>query len=207
MTWETMVAQAKTVLRQRGEEQTRERILGAAAEWFGTHGYAATSIRDLAREVGVTVGAIYVHFPSKERLLVAVYEEGVRRIGEAVDAVPDTAEPWEQLEAAARAHLEALLDNAGFARVIVRVIPSDVPEAARDLRRLRQGYEARFRRLIDALDLAPGLNRTLLRLQLLGALNATQTWFKRGAARADANDIASQFVAALRTGAAGKGRK
>ncbi len=68
-----MVASAKTVIRQRGEEQTRERILGVAADWFGTHGYAATSIRDIAREVGVTVGAIYVHFPSKDRLLVAVY--------------------------------------------------------------------------------------------------------------------------------------
>lgn len=201
------MTQAKVMARPRVEEQTRGRILGVAAEWFGTNGYAATSIRDLAREVGVTVGAIYVHFPSKDRLLVAVYEEGVRRIGEAVDAVPDMAEPWQRLEAAAQAHLEALLDNAGFARVIVRVIPTDVPEAARDLRRLRHGYEARFRRLVDALDLAPGFDRTLLRLQLLGALNATQAWYRRGAERADTKTIASQFVAALRTGASGKRRK
>ena len=41
----------------------------------------------------MTVGAIYVHFPSKDRLLVAVYEEGVRRIGEAVDAVPRAGRP------------------------------------------------------------------------------------------------------------------
>jgi TetR/AcrR family transcriptional regulator, cholesterol catabolism regulator len=202
-----MAIQAKTVIRQRGEEQTRERILGVAAEWFGTHGYAATSIRDIAREVGVTVGAIYVHFPSKDRLLVAVYEEGVRRIGEAVDAVPMSTEPWKRLEAAAQAHLEALLDNAGFARVIVRVIPTDVPEAARDLRRLRHGYEARFTRLIEALDLASGFDRSLLRLQLLGALNATQAWYRRGAGRSDTKTIATQFVTALRIGAAGKGRK
>jgi AcrR family transcriptional regulator len=202
-----MATQAKAVIRQRGEEQTRERILGVAAEWFGMHGYAATSIRDIAREVGVTVGAIYVHFSSKDRLLVAVYEEGVRRIGEAVDAVPDKTEPWVRLEAAAQAHLEALLDNAGFARVIVRVIPTDVPEAARDLRRLRHGYEARFSRLIDALDLAPGFDRTLLRLQLLGALNATQAWYRRGAGRSDTKTIATQFVAALRIGAAGRGRR
>lgn len=201
------MAQVKSIGRQRGEEQTRERILGVAAEWFGTHGYAATSIRDIAREVGVTVGAIYVHFPSKDRLLVAVYEEGVRRIGEAVDAVPESAEPWKRLEAAAQAHLEALLDNAGFARVIVRVIPTDVPEAARDLRQLRQGYEARFSRLIDALDLASGFDRSLLRLQLLGALNATQAWYRRGAGRSGTKTIATQFVTALRTGAAGKGKK
>jgi TetR/AcrR family transcriptional regulator, cholesterol catabolism regulator len=202
------VAQARVAVRQRGEEQTRERILAVAAEWFGSHGYAATSIRDIARDVGVTVGAIYVHFPSKDRLLVAVYEEGVRRIGEAVDAaMAETKGAWERLEAAARAHLAALLDNAGFARVIVRVVPGDVPEAARDLRRLRHGYEGRFRNVMDELELAPGVDRTLLRLQLLGALNATQTWFKRGSGRADTGAVASQFVAALRSGVAGKGKK
>jgi AcrR family transcriptional regulator len=206
-THEAALTQARTVARQRGEEQTRERILGVAAEWFGTRGYAATSIRDIAREVNVTAGAIYVHFPSKDRLLTAVYEEGVRRIGEAVDAVPAMLDPWERLEAAAQAHLEALLDNEGFARVIVRVIPTDVPEVARDLRRLRHGYENRFRRLIDALDFAPGFDRRLLRLQLLGALNATQAWYRRGAGRLNTKEIASQFVASLRSGVSGNGRK
>lgn len=200
------MTQAKLAPRQRGEDQTRWRILAVAAECFAGHGYAATSIRDIAREVGVTVGAIYVHFPSKERLLVAVYEEGVRRIGEAVDTATVGIEgPWERLAAGVRAHLEALLANAGFARVIVRVVPADVPEAARDLRRLRDGYEARFVRLIDALDLAPDTDRRLLRLMLLGALNHTQTWYKRGAGRADAAGLARQFVATLRHGAARTG--
>ena len=64
------------------------------------------------------------------------------------------------------------------------------------------GYEDRFRRLIEALDLSPGTDRTLLRLMLLGALNATQTWHRRGGGRADAAGIARQFVATLRHGAA-----
>jgi AcrR family transcriptional regulator len=193
----------------RGEElETRGRILAAAASWFADHGYAATSIRDIAREVGVTVGAIYAHFASKDRLLAAVYEEGVRRIGEAVDAAIQSAEePWERLEAACAAHLKALLDNTSFARVVVRVIPADVPEAARDLERLRNGYEARFRALIGALDLAPGIDRTLLRLQLLGALNTTLAWYKRGGIRRAPREIAKHFVAALCDGVAENRRK
>jgi len=197
------MAQARPVAGMRVEEQTRARILAVAAECFATHGYAATSLRDIARDVGVTVGAIYVHFPSKGRLLVAVYEEGVGRIGRAVDsAIAGTGTPWELLAAAAAAHLDMLLANAGFARVIVRVAPADVPEVARDLRRLRDGYEARFRRLIEAIDVAPGVDRTLLRLMLLGSLNATQTWFKRGPGKADTGKIAEQFVGTLRRGAA-----
>jgi AcrR family transcriptional regulator len=202
------MALVRTHLRRRGEEQeTRVRILAAAASWFADHGYAATSIRDIARDVGVTVGAIYVHFASKDRLLAAVYEEGVQRIGEAVDdAIQHLEEPWQRLEAAAAAHLKALLDNAAFARVVVRVIPSDVPEATRDLEGLRDGYEARFRELVGVLDLSPACDRTLLRLQLLGALNATLIWHKRGNGRS-AREIARQFVATLRNGAADNGRK
>ena len=194
---------AKALLRHRKEEHTRQRILAVAAHCFADGGYAATSIRDIARHVGVTVGAIYVHFPSKDRLLVAVYEMGVRRIGDAVDrALSEPADSWGRLEAAARAHLEALSSNCGFARVIVRVTPSDVGDVAADLSRLREGYEERFRALIAALRLTPGADRTLLRLMLLGALNHSQTWFKRGAGKADAAAIARQFVGALRKGVA-----
>jgi TetR/AcrR family transcriptional regulator, cholesterol catabolism regulator len=190
------------------EQETRGRILSVAASWFADHGYSAASIRDIAREVGVTVGAIYVHFSSKDRLLTAVYEEGVRRIGETVDtAIQSIDEPWLRLEAAAAAHLKALLDNASFARVVVRVIPADVPETARDLERLRDGYEARFRALIDALDVAQNCDRTLLRLQLLGALNTTLTWYKRGSSRSAPGQIARQFVATLRDGVADGRRK
>jgi len=193
--------------RPRAEEQTRERLQAVAAEHFANEGYAAASLREIARDVGVTVAAIYAHFPSKGRLLVAVYEEGVERIGRAVDAaVARGGHPWGRLAAAAAAHLELLLANAGFARVIVRVVPADVPEVAQDLRRLRDGYEARFRRLIDALDLAEETDRTLLRLMLLGALNATQTWFKRAPGRTDPAAIARQFVATLRQGAQAAGR-
>ena len=187
----------------RKEDHTRQRILAVAAHCFADGGYAATSIRDIARDVGVTVGTIYVHFPSKDRLLVAVYEMGVRRIGDAVDAaLREPADGWGRLEAAARAHLEALSNNSGFARVLVRVTPSDVGEVATDLSRLREDYEERFRALIAALRLTPGADRTLLRLMLLGALNHSQTWLKRGAGRADAAAIARQFVGALREGVA-----
>jgi len=186
-------------------EPTRERILACAAEHFATEGYAAASIRDIARTASVTVGAIYAHFPSKGRLLAAVYQEGAERIGRAVDAaVSGTSGPWEQLGAAAAAHVAMLLDNSAFARGIVRVLPDDVPEVAHDLRRLRNAYEARFRRLIDALDLGPGVDRTLLRLMLLGALNATQIWCKPKG-RADAGAIGRRFVASLRLGTAARG--
>jgi len=189
--------------RLRTEDPTRSRILQAAAALFARHGYAAASVRDIAREVGVTVGAIYVHFAAKDRLLVAVYREGVERIARHVDAaLASERSPWARLQAAVAAHLEVLLSDAAFARVIVRVLPGDVPEAARDLRRLRDCYEQRFRTLIGALDLDRETDARLLRLLLLGAVNQVPTWYRSGGERADAAAIARQFLAILRRGVA-----
>ena len=52
----------------------RERILSAATEVFARHGYAGSSLRQIASEVGVTPAAILVHFGSKEGLLMAVLD-------------------------------------------------------------------------------------------------------------------------------------
>ena len=188
-----------TPVRQDQGEAPQQRILNVAAELFARDGYHATSIRDIAKEVGVTPGAIYAHYPSKSRLLLAVYEAGVAAIGAALDdAAGDGARPWQRLETACRRHLEALLADNGLARVVIRVLPSDVEDVEEELAGLRDRYETRFRDLVAALDLAPGTDRTLLRLTLLGALNWTQVWYRPELA--PPAKIARQLVENLRAG-------
>jgi AcrR family transcriptional regulator len=159
----------------------RAALLDAAARLFDERGYHGTSIRDIAEATGVTPGAIYSHHASKARLLLAVYEEGVRRIVDGVEAaVARASTPRERLVAAAEAHLETLLDGSAYASVVVRVLPRDVPEAEQELIRLRDGYERHFARLIEALPGMEPRRRRALRLALFGALNATQIWYRPG---------------------------
>jgi AcrR family transcriptional regulator len=54
---------------------TRARILDAAIELVARRGYASTSMADLAKEIGMTQGALYWHFGGKEDLLVAAIQE------------------------------------------------------------------------------------------------------------------------------------
>ncbi|MDQ1740542.1 MAG: hypothetical protein QOE53_2194 [Pseudonocardiales bacterium] len=54
---------------------TRGRVLIAAAEVFARTGFLAASMNDIVAAAGVTKGAVYFHFPSKEALAVAVVEE------------------------------------------------------------------------------------------------------------------------------------
>ena len=173
-------------------------LLDAAAHLFRAQGFHGTSIRDIVRAVDMLPGSLYYHFAAKEDLLVAVYAEGVRRITERVGtAVGSETEPWARLEAACVAHLESLLEESDYAQVVIRVRPGDVPAVAAHLVTLRDGYERLFVDLIAALPLAPGFDRSSLRLMLLGALNWSQDWYRPG--RDDPAAIARRFVGLLRS--------
>jgi TetR/AcrR family transcriptional regulator, acrAB operon repressor len=58
-------------------EITRQQLLDAALKLFVRKGYAATRLSEIAREVGVTSGAIYWHFGSKQELLIALIKQEV----------------------------------------------------------------------------------------------------------------------------------
>ena len=61
-------------LHQERAVQTRVQILDAAAELFDKHGYAGTSVKNVADHVGMTKGAVYFHYPTKEALTIAVVD-------------------------------------------------------------------------------------------------------------------------------------
>lgn len=54
---------------------TRAAILTASADLFGAQGFAATSVDQIAAAAGVAKGAVYHHFPTKEAVFEAVFEE------------------------------------------------------------------------------------------------------------------------------------
>lgn len=57
------------------EQQRRTQILSAALACFARQGYHATSMDDVVRESGLSVGAIYSYFPSKEDLFLAICDD------------------------------------------------------------------------------------------------------------------------------------
>jgi AcrR family transcriptional regulator len=172
-------------------------LLNAAAAKFAEQGYHATTIRELAAATEMTPGAIYFHVSNKQALLLAVYEEGVQRIIDHVEkAAAGHGMAWDRLTAAVEAHLEAILDASAYARVVIRILPDDVPEIAADLTRLRDRYEERFRALFAEVKLPEGMAPGLTRLFLLGALNWTPVWHRPD--RTPIREIARQLLAPLR---------
>lgn len=86
--------------------RTREQVLSAAAEEFAAHGYLGTTLLDVIQRTGMTKGALYGHFSSKEELAAALIEEAGGELG------TRAARAGEPGATAARTVRETVLDLA-----------------------------------------------------------------------------------------------
>ncbi len=179
---------------KRRKDNRRDRILDAAAYCFSRTGYEGTPVRDISTAAGILPGSIYYHFASKEGLLGAVHDEGLRKIKSKVTgAIARESDPWERLEAACTAHLEALHAAKEYGSVIATEFPHRHSKKLRDrMIAERNGYEDIFRELIDALPLRPGVSRKYLRLAMIGAMVWSLVWYSSGKDGVD--EIAKQIV-------------
>ena len=168
-------------------------LLEAAAGLFASQGYKSTSMRDISKAVGMLPGSIYYHFPSKDDLLLAIYEAGVEQITQTFEAAVESLDdPWERLQAGMSAHIRAITEESAYTRVIFKVEPDEVPKYNSHLIALRDRFETQFKSLVDDLPLAPWVDRHLLRLMILGAGNHAQLWFSPGGGYAP-EEIGARF--------------
>lgn len=81
------------------------KILEVALRQIGDHGYDAITVRSLAREVGVTVPALYYHYENKQAILVALLEHAMELVTSHVEAALAEAgpDPVDQLSAVVEA--------------------------------------------------------------------------------------------------------
>lgn len=91
------------------DDPTAAAILGAAVAVMAEHGYHGTSVRDIAAQAGVSPGAIYHHFGSKQSVLVTILDRGIDRLvrmtEDALFAAGD--DPAERLRAIVETHVLA----------------------------------------------------------------------------------------------------
>ena len=104
----------------RGGEKTRRRILSRAQTLFSRNGYHGASVRDIARAAGLTEAAIYYHFPSKQAIVKALYEQrGFMAALDELEHLPGHLPLREQLAANALASARLWHDNSDLLRVVI----------------------------------------------------------------------------------------
>lgn len=106
---------------QERSRRTRERVLDAAAQEFSRRGYADAAVQSVAARTGMTKGALYGHFASKEKLADALVAEGVRIWARMLqDSAPAGATPLGTLRALTVGLAHALREDARL-RAAVRL--------------------------------------------------------------------------------------
>lgn len=106
-------------------------ILEAARDLFSRQGYHRTTMPEIARAAGASVGLIYYHFPSKEAILLAVVQEFHAQGQEAFQEPNDQMDPFERLDTAIR-DLYTAIDR--FSKVFV-ILYKDLSSLAREERK------------------------------------------------------------------------
>jgi AcrR family transcriptional regulator len=64
------------------KEEARDRIVQGALEAFSSKGYHETTMDDVAKEIGISKGALYLYFDSKEQLFTEICKSGQNQFGE-----------------------------------------------------------------------------------------------------------------------------
>lgn len=159
-------------LRAEQVAQTRAALVAAGRRLFGTEGYAATSVEDLAREARVTTGALYHHFPTKLAVFEAVFDQAhTELMVAAAQAAEDAPDEVEALARGFDSFLDAVLEPE-----VQQIVIIDAPAVLGLARFTELDERYAFAVIVMALEKAveSGLLRiadppTLTRL-LLGAL-------------------------------------
>ena len=106
---------------------TRQRLYGVAIRQMTRRGYQSTTLRDIAKEAEVSVGLLYRYFPSKQAIIIALYEELSADFTRVAAAMPRGR--WrDRFVFALKTSLEVLAPHREALRTLTPVLISDPEE-------------------------------------------------------------------------------
>ncbi|MDK9499972.1 TetR/AcrR family transcriptional regulator [Streptomyces katrae] len=165
------------------ETPVPQRLLAVATRLFAERGYDRTSVQEIVEAAGVTKGALYHYFGSKDDLLHEVYARMLRLQQQRLDAVADSDAPVEErLRAAAADVVVTTIENLDDAMIFFRSMHQLGPEKYKQVRAERRRYHERFRALVEE-GMRGGVFATATPADLVvdyyfGSVHHLSTWYR-----------------------------
>ena len=130
--------------------EKRNRLLAVAKSAFAETGYSATNINRIAEKAGISIGAIYKYFRSKEDLFLTVVEQGHDLLKEVVDGIVGSGGTiMEKVEQIVRSAIAYSLRDPEFVRIYIDCTTQGLaPLAARLSRSIESVAAEAYRRMI-----------------------------------------------------------
>ena len=160
-------------------------MLRRAIEMFNAQGYDATSIGDLAKDLGLTKSAIYHHVPSKEALLSAALDEALDGLSAAIDVAAGEVEgtsAHQRLRTAVEKSVRVLTDHLPAVTLLLRVRGNSEVELAALTRRraLDDKLATLVRAAVDEGALRDDIAPEVISRLLFGMVNSLVEWYRPG---------------------------
>ena len=160
----------------------KEQIVNVAAKLFKQKGFVATSMRDLAAELGIEAASIYYHFKSKEELLEKIcFDMADKFITNAKEVNDIYFNAEEKLKMAIKLHVETITENQNQSSVFLSEWRNLSEPRLKLFRQLRQQYENQFTIILadgEKEDIFDDVDKKFAVLSILSTINFINEWYK-----------------------------
>ena len=159
----------------------KEQIVDVAAKMFKQKGFVATSMRDLAAELGMEAASIYHHFKSKEELLEKIcFDMADKFITNAKEVNDIYFNAEEKLRMAIKLHVETITENQNQSAVFLSEWRNLSEPKLTLFKQLRQQYENQFTIILadgEKEDIFDDVDKKFAVLSILSTINFINEWY------------------------------
>ena len=160
-----------------------ERLIDAATRLFADKGYERVAVQEIVEHAGVTKGAMYHYFGSKDDLLHEIYGRLLRLQTEHLEKIASsTGSVTERLREAAIDVIVTSVDDFDAAKVFFRSMNHLSEEKQREVRAERRRYHEKFRGLIEegqrAGTFRDDVPADVATYYFFGSLHQLGTWYR-----------------------------
>lgn len=164
-------------------EITAPKVRDTALRLFAQQGFAAVSMRQIAREVGVQAGALYLYTPDKQTLLFDLMRNHMSDLLDAWGDEPRGTTPTDALQAFTRFHIRFNLARPDAVFISYMELRNLTPENFAEIERMRKRYEDNLEAILAEGDAAGEFSTPdtkLATMAVIAMLTGVNTWYREG---------------------------
>lgn len=178
-------------------KRRRQEVMDVAARIFSEKGYEATSIQEIAEEVGILKGSLYYYIETKEDLLFGVIKAAYdAALGVVRELERRDGSALELIEALVYRHAEVFAATQVQSSVFFKEFRALSDDRQKEIREAGDIYSrflrSQIRRGQGAGEIDPGINPRLAAIGIIGMMNSMAFWY-RPDGPATAEQIGSEF--------------